>query len=400
MATKNETAAQQLANGAGSAGSGTATATNNTDTPAAENAAVNGESASMQSAHIVGDFNKSNYMKKNTKDYKTLSYFIAGIDVTDQNLDQLTPYIPGIARLFMHKEPVFMQVAFPTETDNFKSYIETGYKSISGIEDLSATAESIQGGWANQSYEVLTSVEDQTNTLTIGLYEQTGSPVREFLELWLTGIRDPRSGVAHYHGVVETPDRGTGQMPDYGTYANMAGFNGRMENGVLTDTKQFYVPYCERNHTAEFVYYDLDPTAHYIEYACMFAHAFPKSVKKDHLNYSSGERSPVEMSVDFSVAKYESRYINDLAIHYLIKDQLEYNYLNFNPFYKQEHDKANGAGGETNTSSITTKPAADTTDDYINYNLELAHSTSTASQGDAGGGAGGSGGEDVFSQPG
>ena len=400
MATKNETAAQQLANDAASAGSGTAT--NNTDTPAPENAPVNGESASMQSAHIVGSFNKSNYMKKNTKDYRTLSYFIAGIDVTDQNLDQLTPYIPGIARLFMHKEPVFMQVAFPTETDNFKSYIETGYKSISGIEDLNATAESIQGGWANQSYEVLTSVEDQTNTLTIGLYEQTGSPVREFLELWLTGIRDPRSGVAHYHGVVETPDRGTGtdQMPDYGTYANMASFNGKIDdNGLITGGRQFYVPYCERNHTAEFVYYDLDPTAHYIEYACMFAHAFPKSVKKDHLNYSSGERSPVEMSVDFSVAKYESRYINDLAIHYLIKDQLEYNYLNFNPFYKQEHDKANGAGGDS--SSITTRPPEGTEDTYVNYNLELAHSTSTASQGGAGGNGGNSGGgENEFSQPG
>ena len=302
----------------------------------------------------------ANYMKKNLKSYKDMSYFISGIDVTDQNLDQLTPYIPGIARLFMHKEPVFMQIAFPTETDNFKSYIETGYKSVQGIADLSASAETIQGGWANQSYEILTSVEDQTNEITIALYEQTGSPVREFLELWLTGVRDPRSGVAHYHGVVETPTNLATKGATDGSYSTMAGLN--------SQTSQIYVPYCERNHTAEFIYYDLDPTAHYIEYACMFAHAFPKNVNKDYFNFNSGERSPVETQVQFSVMKYESRYINDLAMHYLIKDQLEYNYLNFNPLYKQHGN---------DPSAIS--------DQDINYNLEIYKNTSTADQTNASG---------------
>lgn len=316
---------------------------------------------SMQSSVEYGSMagTPKSYMKKNTKDYRNLSYFIAGIDVTDQNLDQLTPYIPGITRMFMHKEPYFMQIAFPQETDNFKSYIETGYKSISGINDMSVNSEQISGGWANQNYEVISSVTDDTDQIQIGIYEQTGSPVREFLELWVTGVRDPRSGVAHYHGVVETPQNTLYTMNTNGTnesiptYSEMGNYN---NNGG-----KIWVPYGEKNHTAEFVYYDLDPTAHYIEYACMFAHAFPKSVKKDHLNYSSGDRSPVEMTVDFAVMKYESRYINDLAIHYLIKDQLEYNYLNFDPLWKVH--------GYAHT---------DVTNDDINYNLELDKETSTA----------------------
>jgi hypothetical protein len=288
----------------------------------------------------------------------------------------------------MHKEPIFMQIAFPDQTDNFKSYIETGYKSIQGINDLSASAETIQGGWANQSYEIITSVEDQTSEITIGLYEQTGSPVREFLELWITGIRDPRSGVAHYHGVVETPNNKSTDTRA-GSYAGYGGLNGSMRDLYVKDqnghayvktenytedgvTKQrnvqsmqrssFYVPYGEKYHTAEFVYYDLDPTAHYIEYACMFAHAFPKSVNKDQYNYSSGERSPIEVSVPFSVMKYESRYINDLAVRYLIKDQLEYNYLNFDPLWKM-HGYQHSSIDEEND---------------LNYNLELDKETSTA----------------------
>ena len=339
----------------------------------------NGQTANLGSSmQSTPNSDTDPYMRRNTKNFKELSYFIAGIDVTDQNLDQLTPYIPGIARLFMHKEPIFMQIAFPTQTDNFKSYIETGYKSVQGINDLSASAETIQGGWANQSYEIITSVEDQTNEITIGLYEQTGSPVREFLELWITGIRDPRSGVAHYHGVVETPKHKTLNDGTAGTYAGYGGINGGMrnvftynDNGQLEQQfddegkaktelarSAMYVPYGEKYHTAEFVYYDLDPTAHYIEYACMFAHAFPKSVNKDQYNYNSGERSPIEVSVPFSVMKYESRYINDLAVRYLIKDQLEYNYLNFDPLFKKNGLKHQHA-----------------TDDDINYDLALDQST-------------------------
>jgi hypothetical protein len=309
----------------------------------------------------------ASFMKKNIKDYRQLSYFIAGIDVTDQNLDQLTPYIPGITRMFMHKEPYFMQIAFPLETDNFKSYIETGYKSISGIGDMTVGSEQISGGWANQNYEVISSVTDDTDQISIGIYEQTGSPVREFLELWVTGVRDPRSGVAHYHGVVETPTHlMTGEYP--GSYSKAGNENSDVnaENfaaRAAEEKPKIFVPYGEKNHTAEFIYYDLDPTAHYIEYACMFAHAFPKSVKKDHLNYSSGDRTPVEMTVDFAVMKYESRYINDLAIHYLIKDQLEYNYLKFDPLFKKygKNDRNHGIS-----------------DDDLNYNLDLAANTSTA----------------------
>ena len=318
----------------------------------------NSMQSSIMQAGLAGT--SRSYMKKNTKDYRQLSYFIAGIDVTDQNLDQLTPYIPGITRMFMHKEPYFMQIAFPDETDNFKSYIETGYKSIQGISDMTVGSEQIQGGWANQNYEVISTVTDDTDTISIGIYEQTGSPVREFLELWVTGVRDPRSGVAHYHGVVETPvynnnktDEGTNDVP---SYAAMGDYNSK--------AGQIWVPYGEKNHTAEFVYYDLDPTAHYIEYACMFAHAFPKSVKKDHLNYSSGDRTPVEMTVDFAVMKYESRYINDLAIHYLIKDQLEYNYLNFDPLFKKYGKDNRNHGIDANED--------------LNYNLDLAANTSTA----------------------
>lgn len=254
-----------------------------------------------------------NYMRKNQKNYDNFKYFLEGIDVTDQNLDQLTPYVPGISRLYFHKVPQFMSKKYKDLTDNFRSYLETGFKSVSGIGNLTAEGIEVEGGWAAQKFSNMSIVRDDTDTITIELTEMTGSPVREFIETWMTGIRDPRSGVAHYHGAVANPtmdDEGDGE----------------------------HLKYCEKNHTGEFIYVALDPTAQYIEYACLLAHVWPKNVPKEHYNYQSGSRDVVTMSLEFAVTKYEGRYINDIAAYYLAASNLKYNYLEFNPM----HDKDGG----------------------------------------------------------
>lgn len=259
----------------------------------------------IQRTSDEGSYN--DYMRTNQKNYDNFKYFLEGIDVTDQNLDQLTPYIPGISRLYFHKVPYFMSKQYEELTDNFRSYLETGFKSVSGIGNLTAEGIDVEGGWAAQKFSNMSIVRDDTDTITIELTEMTGSPVREFIETWMTGIRDPRSGVAHYHGAVESPTK----------------------SGI---------PYCERNHTGEFIYVALDPTAQYIEYACLLAHVWPKNVPKEHYNYQSGSRDVVTMSLEFAVTKYEGRYINDIAAYYLAASNLKYNYLEFNPM----HDKDGG----------------------------------------------------------
>ena len=245
-------------------------------------------------------------LRKNRKNFNNFAYFQSGIDVTQQSLDQMTPYVPGISLLFMHRTPLFMEKAYKDMTANFKSYIETGFKSVQGIGDLSADFIDIEGGWAAQKFSNISLVRDDTDEITIELYEQTGSPVREFIETWMTGVRDPRSGVAHYHGAFD----------------------------MDTDS----VEYSEKNHTCEFIYMDLDPTARFIEYACMFAHCFPTKVPKSHLNYQSGQRGEVLMDLGFKVTKYEGRYINDIAAWYLAQNKLSYNYLDFNPNRKAGHN--------------------------------------------------------------
>lgn len=250
--------------------------------------------------------NNADFMVTNEKDYSKFRYFLSGVDDTYQNLGSFTPYIRGYSRIFVYRLPVFMDKYFTDLTARFKSYLETGYRSINGIQDITAEFVDFTGGFSNQKFSVMSTSNDDMDSVTISVYEQAGSPVREFLTTWLTGIRDPRSGVAHYHGHVYNP-----------------------ANPDASDVLE----YSEKNHSMELIYFTTDPTAHRIEYACLLAHCVPTKVPRDHLNYDSSSHDNVEMEIELKCTKYESRYINDIAAFYLAADTVKYNYLDFNPLH-------------------------------------------------------------------
>ena len=259
-------------------------------------------------------------LQSNTKSFDKFGYFLGGIDVTHQNLDQFTPYIRGVSRVFLHKPPAFMLERYPDMTRRFKTYLETSYTSLDGIGDISVDFTDFEGGFAGQRYSTVMLARDDTENITIQVYELSGSPVREYLDTWVTGTRDPRSGIAHYHGVIA--DKGA----EY---------------------------YSEKNHTAEMFYVNLDPTAINIEYCCMFAHMFPTRVPKAHLNYEKGNRDNALLDLEFRTTKYESPAINNIGAGYMANSNVNYNYLDFDPNVTQQgmgytsaytHDYGDGTG--------------------------------------------------------
>ena len=260
-------------------------------------------------------------IRNNTKDFTKFSYFLGGIDVTHQNLDQFTPYIRGVSRIFMHKPPQFMLVMYPEETRNFKTYVETGYTSIDGINDITVDYVDFEGGFAGQRFRNVSLSRDEMDTFTIQLYELSGSPVREYLDLWISGVRDPRSGIAHYHGAIESTTN--------------------------------HVPYSEMNHTSEFIYVNLDPTARFCEYVCMLAHCFPSKVPKNHLNYSTGERGNAQVDLEFNCTKYESPKINDVGRWYINNSKVNYNYLDFDPGILKDGDGLSNTNRQSDMADIT-----------------------------------------------
>ena len=314
--------------------------------------------SSKKTIQSTQNVTNSKALRTNAKSFEQFSYFLGGVDVTNQNLNQFTPYLRGVSRIFLHKPPLFMLDYDSEMTRRFKTYIETGYKTISGIGDVSVEFTTFEAGFNGQQYQVPQLARDETDTVTISVYELMGSPIREYIDTWVTGVRDPRSGIAHYHGMIER------QYWD-DAIGNSVRDAGSSEYSNTAQAAAVPRAYGEYNHTAEFIYTTYDPTGLYLEYACMFAHCFPKRVPKDHLNYESGNRSEAQLDLEFATTKYESPVINDIGIWYTQNSKILWNYLDFNPEQNGTDDGSRLGYGSIGSNDINVS-----TYHYGNYETE------------------------------
>lgn len=264
-------------------------------------------------------------IKSNVKDLTGYSLFLGGLNVKSKALEQYNPQKTGYSRIFFVKMPPFMEKIMPNKTKNFKHIMEYGFKSIDGIQNLQMEFEPITGGYAGRSFEIPTILKDETNTITIKVQEMSGSPIREYVEMWLTGIADPHTGMAHYHGAMDG------------------------DNGL---------EYAQSNHTAEAIYVSTDATGKNIEFACLLSNMIPKVVKRDQFNYESGTHNTVEYDVEYTCTLYTSPDVNTVATKLLDKYKILTNYLNFKSDYVA-YD-ASGKPGELDKDKFPESTIQDT----------------------------------------
>ena len=95
------------------------------------------------------------------------------------------------------------------------------------------------------------------------------------------------------------------------------------------------IAFSQVNHTAEAIYVVTDSTgrSNGIEYACLLTNMMPKTVKKDHFNYESASHPIVQVDIEFTCTKYESKQINVLARQLIDKYKILGNYLDFKSGY-------------------------------------------------------------------
>lgn len=240
----------------------------------------------------------------NTRDWITnYSLFLGGLNTTHKAIEQYDPLRTGRARIFFVQMPVFMEKIMPNETKRIRHLLEYGFTKIDGIGNLTLETDKMTGGYTAREFEVPTLAKDETNTITIGLYEFAGSPVSEYINMYITGICDPITGFGTYH-------------------------NARDAEGNL-------IPYAQHNHTMEAFYCVTDPTGRHdqLEYACLLTNMMFKNVKKDHFNYASGESPIVQLDVEMSCNKYESPQINEIAAGLVRRHKVLRDSLNFNSAY-------------------------------------------------------------------
>ena len=223
---------------------------------------------------------KQKALNKST-DY-THDNLFAGVWRLDQtNLAEFDPFIQGYAFIMWTKLPAFFDTV--NAAPQFKSLTEKNFKAFSGISDMTLGVEDITTGFAGNAYGVATNIQKENTSFTLTHYELAGSPIRELYQYWITGIRDPETGLAHYHG--------------------------KIEDGM---------EYSAKNHTGELLYVVTDPSGAAggvsgIEFACYYTNVMPTKIPQDHLNYSSGDHGLVEIQIDFRGNYHQSGEINSLA---------------------------------------------------------------------------------------
>ena len=235
---------------------------------------------------------QSNIHTHDFEDMTKYAFMLGGLDVTHDVLQAYDPFKTGFARIFMVRKPLFVDQLLPDKMKKFKHILEYANTSIQGINDIQMGTANIQGGYANREVTLPTILTDGTNDFTIRVYEFSGSPVREIIHFWLTGIADLQSGLSTYHGYDDAP-------------VNQA------------------------NHSAEFIYVVTDQTGKNVEYSCLFANCVPNAIEMSHLNYESGQHDTVPMDLQFTCTKYESPQINEKAKQLLTKYRVLMDSLDF-----------------------------------------------------------------------
>lgn len=234
-----------------------------------------------------------------SRNFDDADLFRGMLKLDQGNIGQFDFMVGGYAMFKWVTMPTFMELGNPELTKRFKNLTEKASTSFEGINDISLQTEDVTGGFAGNSFKQVTNIKEEFDTFSMKVYEMNGSPIREAIAYWADGIRDKATGLATYHGLVDTIEGG----------------------------------YTARNHTAELIYIVTNPSLSYnaIEYACLITNIMPTKIPMSHLNYSHGDHPLVSFDLEFSGTKYESQYINAKAVEILKNYRDLSTYMDFKP---------------------------------------------------------------------
>lgn len=225
-----------------------------------------------------------------TKKPKNLTQYKLMKGVTDfGQLEQFNLYETGYSFLVVCRIPKFLEKL--TEKDSkdesgLKSLIETyvhvlenEFKGLSGLEDM--TVETLEISDGISSLNVIGKVNQQSaSTISMTYTEKSGSVLTKVNELYLRGIKDPRTQVKHYHGLLED---GTIEEAGY-------------EHEVFT-----------------FLYFVTDNTARHIEKAYLLMCAQPTKAELSMYESTKGDIGNKELSMEFNCVPVTGELVDKKA---------------------------------------------------------------------------------------
>lgn len=191
------------------------------------------------------------------------------------DLYQFNNYETGYGFLICLKIPTFLTI-LANQNSKYKSLIhsyqhilEYDFKSLSGIEDITVDTNDLQDGI--NSLNVITKVNEQSaSQFSMRYYERSGSIITKVHELFLRGVKDPRTQVKRYNGILQPGKDKSLIEPGY------------------------------ENETFQFLYFNTDNTAREIEKAYLLVACQPTAAETSMYEYTKGDINWRELNVQFN----------------------------------------------------------------------------------------------------
>ena len=230
-----------------------------------------------------------NYIKmpRNVTEYTLMK------GVTDfSNLKQFDLFETGYSFLTVVSVPRFMSLLAAQDTkiknlqDGFVHILEGEFRGLNGIPDITADANTITNG-ANELQVINNVTMDTSIQVSMSFFERSGGLITNYLNYYLTGIKDPYSKAKTYHGLIGNSVTDPG--PDYETFT--------------------------------FLYYVTDNTMRNIEKAYLLADAQPTQASNSSLyNAQRGSYEFPEIDLSFNCFPIMGDQVNKYAAMMLQND--------------------------------------------------------------------------------
>jgi len=230
------------------------------------------------------------------------SYMLSRGVADFSDLYQWDNYETGYAFLFVLEIPRFLEELkkvndeYKQLIESYKHILEYDFKNLSGLEDMTADTSTLTDGI--NEINVITRVREQSNgSFTMRYYERSGSIITKVNELYLRGIKDPRTQVKRYHGLLDPvyDDTNSKNTVQTSTATSTTTNTNKAVNFNGTNIKAGY-----ENECFTFLYFNTDNTCTQIEKAFLLASCQPQNAELSMYEYEKGNIEWRELNYTFS----------------------------------------------------------------------------------------------------
>ena len=178
---------------------------------------------------------------------------------------------------------------------------QKNFAGFDGLADIDLATAGVTEGFAQNEYHVAQNMSAKPSTFNLKHLEYSGSYIRNSYTHWVTGIRDPRTGIATY-------------------------------------PKKYDMDYKAINHTAELMHMVLRPDANntdkaIIEFAAYWTAVMPKKIPMSHFNYTKATQNvPIEIDMPFSGIMHWGPNVDKAAVQLLKSKAHGFDWVTQNDF--------------------------------------------------------------------